>query len=89
MSAAALPAAPAVTDDNALLSNKEQIALAWRLGLSLAAACALLLSVVLEFVNPGQRDVAQLDRIEVGRKMTCRQSLHHQRSRQSVIDIIR
>jgi len=55
MSAAAKPM-PA----DALLSGQEQKALAWRLGLSLAAACALLLSLALQFLDPDQRDVAQL-----------------------------
>ncbi len=46
--------------DDALLSGSEQHALAWRLGLSLGAACALLLSVGLRFFRPQQEDVAQL-----------------------------
>ena len=46
--------------DSVLLSAPEQQALAWRLSLSLAAAAALILSIVLENFNPAQRDVAQL-----------------------------
>jgi heavy metal translocating P-type ATPase len=46
--------------ENALLSGSEQRALAWRLGLSLAAAAALILSAGLRFLNPDQRDVADL-----------------------------
>jgi heavy metal translocating P-type ATPase len=46
--------------DTALLSGSEQHALAWRLGLSLGAACALLLSVGLRFFSPQQEAVAQL-----------------------------
>lgn len=53
-------AAPAPEADNALLSGSEQHALAWRLGLSLGAACALLLSVGLRFFSPEQDSVAQL-----------------------------
>lgn len=56
MSAVAQPA----SNDNVLLSGKEQQALAWRLGLSLAAACALLLSVAIQFADPDKHDVAQL-----------------------------
>lgn len=53
-------AAPAPDDGNVLLSGSEQHALAWRLGLSLGAACALLLSVGLRFFSPQQEAVAQL-----------------------------
>jgi heavy metal translocating P-type ATPase len=60
MSAIAQPLPKSAPDDDTLLSGNEQKALAWRLGLSLAAACALLLSVALQFFNPDQRDVAQL-----------------------------
>jgi heavy metal translocating P-type ATPase len=51
---------PAPEAEDALLSGSEQRALAWRLGLSLGAACALLLSVGLRFFSPDQQSVAQL-----------------------------
>ncbi len=46
--------------DPVLLSAPEQKSLAWRLSLSLAAAGALILSMAMEALVPGQRDVAQL-----------------------------
>jgi Zn2+/Cd2+-exporting ATPase len=46
--------------DATLLSGSEQRALGWRLGLALVAGGALALAVVWEWVNPQQRDVAQL-----------------------------
>ena len=51
---------PETQPESGLLSGGEQRALAWRLSLSLAAAAALLLSVILSLVNPQQQDVAQL-----------------------------
>ncbi len=60
MSAAAQPATRAPAADAVLLSGNEQHALAWRLSLSLAAAAALVISVLLELVKPEQHDVAQL-----------------------------
>lgn len=47
-------------DTGDLLSNKEQRTLALRLSLSLAAAGCLIVSIGLEFMDPAQRDVAQL-----------------------------
>ncbi|HEU0095544.1 MAG TPA: HAD-IC family P-type ATPase, partial [Rhizomicrobium sp.] len=57
MSAAGIAAG---SNPDTLLSGNEQRALAWRLSLSLAAAAALVLSVILSLVNPDQRDVSQL-----------------------------
>ena len=57
MSAAGIAAS---SDPDTLLSGNEQRALAWRLSLSLAAAAALVLSVILSLVNPEQHDVSQL-----------------------------
>ncbi|HEX4636955.1 MAG TPA: cation-translocating P-type ATPase [Rhizomicrobium sp.] len=58
VSHAALP--HSAVHDTVLLSDTEQRSLAWRLSLSLAAGCALILSVALETWNPAQKDVAQL-----------------------------
>jgi len=52
--------APAGIGTEGLLSSREQHTLALRLSLSLAAAGCLVVSVGLELLNPGQRDVAQL-----------------------------
>jgi Cd2+/Zn2+-exporting ATPase len=60
MSAAPMTAMPAENDGTALLSGKEQHALALRLSLSLAAAGGLIVSIGLELIRPDQHDVAQL-----------------------------
>lgn len=43
-----------------LLTDVEQKALAWQLSLSIAAGCALVLSIIWEWLYPQQKDVAQL-----------------------------
>ena len=55
-----MSAAHSAVHEPVLLSKGEQLALAWRLSLSLAAAGALVLSVGLQALEPAQHDVAEL-----------------------------